>query len=707
MRASRGLGALGLGQQLMRRGEAALAQVRVLPDQIKLIGGLDEVTPPYELGSGFVREAKNFEAISEGGYRRIYGYERFSGQPKPSEAIYYILNLTISDTINVADTVNGQTSGATGVVLAVVTTASPNYLVLTKVSGTWQSGENVRVGVAVKGVSSSAAVAGGAATPLLNATYAGLAADNYRADISAVPGSGSVRGVVEYLDTVYAFRNNAGGTAVDIYKSSSGGWVNVPLMEEISFSNANTSVGEGDTLTQGGVTATIQRLIVQTGTLASGTNTGRLVINGRSGGNFAAGAATSTGGGALTLSGAQTAITLSPNGDFEFFIENFAGGTQTKRVYGCDGVNRGFEFDGTVLAPISTGMASDAPNHVFGHKNHLFFSFGPSVQHSGPGTPYVWTPVVGASELAMGDTVTGFLAQPGSADGGALSIFSRNKISILYGTGVSNWQLNTYRYELGAYARTMQDIGYSVYLDDRGITDLKTTADYGNFTAATITDRIKNSINAARTTAIASCISRNSNQYRLFFSSGGAYYLTFKLGRLVGIMPMLFPNVVRCVWSGERIDGSEAIYFGSDSGHVYQMEKGTSFDGAAIEAYFALAYDFQGAPRVNKRYRDATFELRGTGYANFQFGYALGYASTDIPQPVDTQVSVNFSPVFWDSFTWDAFFWDGVTLGPSSLEIDGEAENISLAARSNSSIMAPITVSSILLHHSPRGRLRG
>jgi hypothetical protein len=55
--------------------------------------------------------------------------------------------------------------------------------------------------------------------------FAGIAAR--RAVITAVPGSGVVRGIVMFLGIVYAWRNNAGGTLLDCYQNTSGGWSKV------------------------------------------------------------------------------------------------------------------------------------------------------------------------------------------------------------------------------------------------------------------------------------------------------------------------------------------------------------------------------------------------------------------------------------------------------------------------------------------------
>jgi hypothetical protein len=90
----------------------------------------------------------------------------------------------------------------------------------------------------------------------------------YRALIIAVPGSGNVLGVVGMafsgVDHVYAFRVN-GGT-VKLYKSSAAGWTLVPFYNVVEFTAGGTATPlDGATLTQGGVTATIKRVMTRSG----------------------------------------------------------------------------------------------------------------------------------------------------------------------------------------------------------------------------------------------------------------------------------------------------------------------------------------------------------------------------------------------------------------------------------------------------------
>jgi len=677
-----------------------------IPVMIAFRGGIDQETPPLQMQSGFCRAAQNYEANVNGGYDRINGYECFDGRPSPSAAFYTYLECTSITGGAVGDILTGA-GGATGKIIVVAAT----YFVVTKRNATaYAIGENLNVGAGTIAVASTIGVVSGASSSLLHAQWLNLAADVYRADIAVPTGSGGSLGGIRFGGVTYTFRNNAGGTAADVWKSTTGGWSQVTLFNEIAFTVGAVAVpAEGATLTQGGVTATLKRIALTSGTFAGGTAAGRFIITNPAGGNFAGGAATLTGGVTCNLTAVQTAITLLPGGRYEFVVENFGGSTASKRIYGCDGVNRGFEFDGTVLVPITTGMTTDTPNHVYAHKNHLFFSFWASVQHAGPGTPYVWSVILGAAELAMGDTVNGFATQPGSETVGALAIFTRNRTSILYGTGVSNWQLTAYRAELGAYPYTIQDAGKTIFLDDQGVTTFETAQSFGNFAHNAISARLKAWVNSQRTKAVESCVSRDKSQYRLFFSDGYALYVTIAQtarGPAYYLMPMLFPNPVTWAYSSEESNGTETIFFGSTNGMVYQMEKGTSFDGAEIEHFLYLAWDFLKSPRTLKRFYDCTLEISGTGYATFSFSYELGYASADVGQPSSQAGVTNFSGGVWDTGTWELGIWDGQTLMPSHFDAPGEAENISIIIRGSSDYNEVSKISGAIIHYSLRRQMR-
>ena len=669
-------------------------------------GGLDLVTPSQEVPPGFARQSQNVEIDVNQGYVTATGYERFDGRESPSAAQYAILGVTISGSIEVNDQITGVTSSETATVIAIADDNS--YLVIADYSGEFSSGEVLNVSASPEATTTSISIPGAAVTQELDAEYRSLAANLYRTSIGAPPGSGNVLGVWMIGDDVYAVRNNAGGTAAVLHKSGAYGWTAVDLGYELTFtSGGTTEIVAGNTITgaSSSATAVVGKVILTSGTWAGGDAAGRLILTSQTG-NFSAenldvGASTDL----ATIAADSDAITLLPSGRFETIYYNFTG-SGDRKIYGCDGVNRGFEFDGTVFAPINTGMANDAPTHVIAHKFQLFFSFGPSNQHSGPGAPFSWSPILGAAEIAVGDEVTGYSAEYGSEAGAALAIYSRNSIHMLYGNSSSDWQLIRYRDEIGAFPYSIQQVGLTMMVDDPGITTLAQAQEFGNFAHTTVSKLVQPYIITRKTLVTASCVVRNKSQYRVFFSDKTALYITMEGRKLLGIMPMTLDHVVTCIISQEDASGSEVIYFGTDTGHVMQMEAGTSFDGETIDWYSLLHFTDFGSPRLLKRYMTASIEATGLGFCQFQFSFELGYGTVDLHQPNDSTLDATFNASRWDEFVWDSFWWDGQSISPVAAKMFGSAENVSLILRGSSAQFKPIKFSGINVRYAPRRYLK-
>jgi len=482
-------------------------------DFVAFGGGLDVNTPPVMIPPGFVRNAQNFEEDINGGYQTITGYERFDGRPSPSSATFAQLTYSVAGTVAVGDTITGATSGATGKVIAITTTA----FILSRVTGTWAAENTNAGGATVAGPATT-----GASTSALAAQYTALAADDYRADITAVPGEGRVLGVVYYKGTVYAFRNSAApATDVTLYKSSTSGWTLVPLGVYVPYTaGSGTKPVVGATITQGGVTGELTGITVESGSFGAGNAAGRLFFASTSGGNFAAGAFTA---GIAATSGVQATVTIpNQDGRYEFVITTFTGSSADAKIYGCDGANYGFEFDGTTYIPILTGLSAalDKPTHVADHQNHLFFAVDASVMNSAIGDPYNWTSTLGAAEIACRDVVTGLKPQPGGETTPAMAVYCRNRSYILYGTSAADWQLTGFGDETGAIPWSIQRIGQTYAMDDRGVTSLAATQRFGNFSESVISNRVRTWLRDRRALLTDSHVARDKQQYRLFFSDG-------------------------------------------------------------------------------------------------------------------------------------------------------------------------------------------
>lgn len=684
----------------MRRPPSVLHPATVLR------GGLDQITPTLSLMAGFCIDAINYECSTTGGYSRIKGYERFDGRAAPSDATYTIVQITgFINVPTIGQTLTGATSAATGV----ITVIGANYVLVTSVTGTFSSSELVEVAGLDIGNTVPITVT---LTPILRAQALNAAADVYRALITAVggaAGTGSVLGVFLYNDAVYAFRGlTATPTLAGLWKSTGAGWTLVPYAREVTFdTSVGTGVGnaippaEAAVMTGGtsGKTGTLRRVVLETGawvTAATAADAGRFIYTDLAGAaNWTVGeTVTFTGGATAIVRSVGAAITMLVGGKLEAVLGNFAGSIATQRIYGADGVNRAFEFDGTYLVPISAGTSPDTPKHVAYNLNYLFLSIEAQVFHSEVGEPYRFAT---GGTVAVGDIVTGLQPLPGSQDTGALAVPTPNKMMIMYGDSAP---FNLVPYEgggAGAIDYTLQNFGDMFFFNENGISNLSTTLKFGNFNMASLIDQIMPFVQSERSKVAYATLCREKNQYRIFFNDGLGLFMTMSKGKSLGVMPVYFPNTVYCAFSGRLSNKNEVAYFGATDGFVYQLEKGTSFDGANIDALMVLTWDANGTPRIEKTYQHATLEVRSPTYAEISFSYELGYGSSEYAPSTAINLASGFQGIsFWDLFTWDDFVWDGRTLLPSEADMEGTAENVQVAIASSTDYIDSYTINSII-----------
>jgi hypothetical protein len=689
----------------------SLRSIRITPPQTVFYpfkGGMDLMTPAIALDPGKVFDAQNYLPEISGGYRRCYGHERSDGRPSPSAANYWLADTAGGLMGAVGDTIVGVTSGATAKVLATPLPLFGGTKVLGRVTGTFTAGEVYTVGGLSDGATISTVPAlNSADTASDDADYKLLAADDRRADIAAVPGSGISRGGFIYNDVVYAFRDNAGATAGDLYKQTAGGWVKVNFGTEIQFTGAVGEVLAGNTITglTSGATATVVRPMLRAGAWTA-AGVGTLIIT-VTAGTFQSGEALQVGGVTkVTSSSLATAITRAPGGKVRTVKANFTGSTATQRVYGADGVNKAFEFDGTNYIPIRTGMTTDTPAHVIAHRGYLWLSFLGSAQYSGVLNPYAWTAVLGAGEIAVGETITGFQQQAGDASGPALSIFTDNTTHTFYGLpGVAGAQLVPGFDDTGYLADTIQTVGNDSWgLTSRGVQALRTTRNYGDFEYGAISFPVQTLINSKRGLSCSSVVNKSNSDYRLFFTDGTGVVIGLTGNKVSGILPLNYgARIPRWFATDTLSTGQEVTYFGSDDGMVYKDNTGTSFDGDEIEAWIWTAFNNLGSPRLRKTYRRAIFEIKCDGYASVNATYDLGYATPNVtPAAAQSDQALAGAGGYWGQFTWDAFTWDTQLVADAQISIDGTENNIAFLFYSNRAQDASHVVQGVTLLYSPR-----
>ena len=127
-------------------------------DFIQFKGGFDTESRSWNVDPGKLRESQNYEiAVNNQGYVDIQGYERFDGRPSPSDSVYFILDVTITGSFSVGDTITQLVSGATAKILAVDTSASPNNLALARITGTFDATNDLQVASTTEGTALSVA----------------------------------------------------------------------------------------------------------------------------------------------------------------------------------------------------------------------------------------------------------------------------------------------------------------------------------------------------------------------------------------------------------------------------------------------------------------------------------------------------------------------------------------------------------------------
>ena len=684
-----------------------LPAAQINQDYVKFGGGLDLVTPVLSLSAGSCLDAMNYEPDLFGGYRRIDGYERYSGKPSPSAAVYSYMRYTPSGpVVAVGNTVTGATSGAVGVVCRV----EAGILSVTKLTGTFVSGEMITVAAINVGTLLTGSIVRGYPDGENDAIALAAAADIYRADIAAVPGEGRIIGGFILNGVTYAIRNAVGGATAAMYSAQPAGWTIVNLGRELAFTSGGTyELKQGDTITgeTSGATAFVTRVSIQTGNFAAGTAAGVINFLVQTGTFVAETIKVGLNLNVANIAGNSTAITMLPNGRLETINYNFSASLSNLRTYGADGVNKAFEFDGTTFSRITTGMLVDAPQHVLAANKMLFLSFNGSLQNSGIGVPHSWIVQTGAAELGIGDTITNLAASPG----GAVLITSRDKTSLLQGTSIDDFKLDLISDNIGAIPYTLQTVTPQgsqdavLFLDDAGIAQLNRTNAYGNYLGAYISDMARPVIEGIQPKATASMVYKGRKQYRIYGNDGSGIILCLIPGNggvQTAITTFQYPHNVRCTFGGENAQKKDVVFFGDDNGFVYQMDKGSSFDGQDIEAYLRLPFNNTKSPRLRKRYRKAVMEMSSSGYVALQFVPEFNYGDVDIDSHRPLNANIQGSGGYWDTSTWNLFFWDARTVASPEFDLNGTGINISMLFYSKSKIDLGHVLQGLIFHYTPR-----
>ena len=303
---------------------------------------------------------------------------------------------------------------------------------------------------------------------------------------------------------------------------------------------------------------------------------------------------------------------------YEFITSNFYGSEALETMYGVSGAGYAFYFDKNNFYSILTGTTVDAPRHIVNHLGHLALSYQEgSVLLSVVGEPWNFDAAEGASEIAVGDTITGLC----TLNGTTLAVFCSQSVMAVSGSNVDSFTSQVLSPNVGCIEYSLVSMGQPVFCTNWGISTLEQSDKYGDFVGARLSQAInpwlldrlvdKSSGRAGSAGVLCAIPVRAKNQYRLFLKDGNIVTMTLAAGDQPAgftLQKYYWPsvesdNLIKPIATSSQIDnfGRERIHFSTwdldDGGlaYVFEGDIGWSFDGKVIEASFDTNWYFAGS----------------------------------------------------------------------------------------------------------------
>jgi hypothetical protein len=708
-------------------------------------GGLDVVTPALSVDPGFALAMSNFEPWFNGGYRRVDGYERFDGRAKPSLAtvsgavISSLSGLPFGTSGTASFDGTGSMSGATARFVEGVLVGGTSYVALTKVGGTFGTGEKVIAGTStstgtfmtVPSIAYAPVGIGASGFNYQNEFLANAQA-YYRSLINPVPGTGNVLGVWQNGTNIYAVRGTGtAGTPAKMYLASGSGWTTSGLtfVNTMYFTTLGTQgLPANGSIITGAVSAA-------TGTLYSGiTHTptsGYLALLNVTGTYGTSEGLKANGTGFGTSASSNTLFTLPPTGFYRWRNFNFFATSASYYTYGVNGKGPAFQIDNTnivmpilfPLSPLTNQPANNVPFLLEVYLNTLFLGLpGGVYQSSVPGQPTQFNGFLGASQFSTGAELAGMY----SIAGPALALMTAKNSQVLTGNPATVSSLNQAiaAEKAGAILNASQLLDTVYSLNNLGVTSLSRTQSYGNFVGSTISQLVQPIIAALRQHFADSTIVRASNQARFYFDDGSVLVMYVPgLGQQNKAWSAIESGVtaqfgyanynvpVFNICNSEDATGNEVAYFGASNGdgYAYQDRSGTSWDGTQVTSYLRLAFNNVGTPATRKYFRRADIEINSPAQILLQFVADFSYSNTESSSGVQGLTASNIPVLnvfggggFWDSVYWNQFQWDGQAISSARAALNGTGENVSFLVFHQAIVDQPFILQGLVLHFDPR-----
>ena len=317
-----------------------------------------------------------------------------------------------------------------------------------------------------------------------------------------------------------------------------------------------------------------------------------------------------------------------------------------------DGVNFPAYYDRTnnnmtYMTSSATNDAVEGASHVSVFKSTLFFGVGTELVFTAPYSSTDLTPANGAGSISIGSTITGLIVFRDQ-----LIVFATDKIMRISGSSSADFTMSAVTEDLGCLsADTIQEVGADImFLGPDGLRTLSSTDRIGDFGIDVASKNIRPTVTKLQDYAasFSSIVIRAKAQYRLF-----AYVAGERDNVAKGVLGTKFIDQggQGFQWSelkGFKVHIADSQFIGEDEyrvfanndGYVYNLDVGTSRDGADIDAIYESPYMPINDPQMRKSFYKLDMYIKPFGAININAGIKFNQGRSGYIQPATFPITV-------------------------------------------------------------------
>jgi len=431
---------------------------------------------------------------------------------------------------------------------------------------------------------------------------------------------------------------------------------------------------------------------------------------------------TSINGTIATQSGDSSIVGMNSGGIVENFRFNYYSNLDREAIYGCDGFNYAFEFDGTDFIPIiqEPGIMDGLfPTHIANKDERLWLSFpgGVFVCSAGPTAGLLNHVLIFSAfystEWNSGEKINKLHMGQNSV----LIVVGAKSLWVLSGNGpdseaigVTPWSFRRYKSTIGGMENTIAGQDDMVFINGTVLSSLSTSQAFGDFFNQPIAPQIQPYLDRRVQSSTANLICKKKAQYRLFFESGDFLSVSFDGLKVSACMPGRYPVKILCTWSAIDDDGIEYIYGGGADGNVWKIDSGGTFGEEEIAGAFRIPYFHCGSPRHWKRFPWFSFQMASplllSNQSSVSYNCSFSNGSFELPKGV-TSEDVKLEGgggLYDDDFQYGEFVYSAQPITELEDFLDGVGTNISFLVNFTTKYDKPFGFHALLLDYVVLGR---